>query len=624
MGIIKSLVSRLALPALCLSAISACGGGGYGGSNAAPASYNVGGTVSGLAGTGMVLQNNTGNDLNVTANGAFTFTTMIASGSAYAVTVKTQPGGPTQNCVVASGSGSVGSGNVTNVAVTCTTSSFTVGGTVTGLTGTGLVLQNNAGNDLAVAASGAFTFTTAVASGAAYAVTVKTQPTAQSCTVATGSGTIGAANLTTVAVTCTAIATFTVGGTISGLTGSGLVLQNNAANDLSVSANGTFAFSTALAGGAAYAVTVKTQPSTPSQTCAVASGAGTVAAANVTNVAVTCVVAAGRFAYATNNGSNNISVYSINATSGALTALASSPVAAGSSPYGIAVSPNGKFLAAGNEGSANVSVYSINAATGVLTQVSGSPFTVGTTPEALTFDLTSAYLYVANRDSNNISAFAVNATTGVLTALAGSPVTIASGTLPESIAVDPTGKFVITANGGSDNMSVFSINAGAGTLTAVAGSPFALPAGAGPLGLTFGAAGKFVYTLISTGVGGFSLNATTGALTALSSPSFAITPSNYLSADHAGAYLYAPGTNNVSGYAVNATTGALTLVAGSPYAAGSNAYSVAIDPSNKFLYVANDNAASISGFTINAASGALTSMGTAFAAGSFPDFIAIF
>jgi hypothetical protein len=78
---------------------------------------------------------------------------------------------------------------------------YTIGGTVSGLVGN-VVLQNNAGNNLTVSASGSFTFSTAVNSGEAYAVTVLTQPTGQACTVSTGSGT-ATANVTSVQVTCT-------------------------------------------------------------------------------------------------------------------------------------------------------------------------------------------------------------------------------------------------------------------------------------------------------------------------------------------------------------------------------------------------------------------------------------
>jgi hypothetical protein len=52
-------------------------------------------------------------------NGSFTFATGVASGSPYAVTIKTQPRNPAQTCTVASGSGTIGTANVTNVAVNC-------------------------------------------------------------------------------------------------------------------------------------------------------------------------------------------------------------------------------------------------------------------------------------------------------------------------------------------------------------------------------------------------------------------------------------------------------------------------------------------------------------------------
>jgi 6-phosphogluconolactonase len=126
-------------------------------------------------------------------------------------------------------------------------------------------------------------------------------------------------------------ATYTIGGMVTGLTGSGLVLQNNGGGDLTVSAAGAFTFTAGLAYGAAYAVTVKTQPSSPTQNCVVTNGSGTVGTANVTNVAVVCTDV-GRFAYAANAGDNTLSVYAIDAATGALTAVGT-PVATGTSPY---------------------------------------------------------------------------------------------------------------------------------------------------------------------------------------------------------------------------------------------------------------------------------------------------
>ena len=80
---------------------------------------------------------------------------------------------------------------------------YSVGGSVSGLTGTGLALQNNGGDTLAVAAAAtAFTFTTELLDLAAYEVTVSTQPTGQTCSVTNGSGAIAAADVTDVVVDC--------------------------------------------------------------------------------------------------------------------------------------------------------------------------------------------------------------------------------------------------------------------------------------------------------------------------------------------------------------------------------------------------------------------------------------
>jgi uncharacterized repeat protein (TIGR01451 family) len=80
----------------------------------------------------------------------------------------------------------------------------------------------------------------------------------------------------------------TVGGRVSGLSGSGLVLRNGTEN-LPITANGAYAFLTPVATGATYSVTVTTQPTNPSQTCSVAHRSGTVGTTNVTNVDVACV-----------------------------------------------------------------------------------------------------------------------------------------------------------------------------------------------------------------------------------------------------------------------------------------------------------------------------------------------
>src|SRR5208282_6691562 len=101
---------------------------------------------SGLSGADLVLQNNGADNLSVRADGSFTFPTTLITGNSYSVSVLTQPSAPNQTCVVTQGSGTVGTGNVTNIVLTCankTTATDVIGGTAVGVLGSGLVLQND-------------------------------------------------------------------------------------------------------------------------------------------------------------------------------------------------------------------------------------------------------------------------------------------------------------------------------------------------------------------------------------------------------------------------------------------------------------------------------------------------
>src|SRR5260370_42634141 len=95
---------------LSVSALGACGGSGSPqptGTTPPPTQFSVGGTVAGLAGTGLVLQLNGGNDLQQATNGSFTLSPELASGSTFAVTVKVQPSHPSQTCSVPNKTGTI-------------------------------------------------------------------------------------------------------------------------------------------------------------------------------------------------------------------------------------------------------------------------------------------------------------------------------------------------------------------------------------------------------------------------------------------------------------------------------------------------------------------------------------
>jgi sugar lactone lactonase YvrE len=104
-------------------------------------------------------------------------------------------------------------------------STYTIGGSVTGLVGSGLVLQDNLGDNLPISANGAFTFATAINTGNPYSVTVLSSPIAQNCAVTEGGGTVANANITSVLVTCTTIPSYGLSVTEIG-SGSGTVTSS--------------------------------------------------------------------------------------------------------------------------------------------------------------------------------------------------------------------------------------------------------------------------------------------------------------------------------------------------------------------------------------------------------------
>jgi uncharacterized repeat protein (TIGR03803 family) len=210
--------------------------------------------------------------------------TAVAFGSPYSIAVQTAPAG--LSCTASNASGTMPASNVASIVIACSDRSYTVGGTISGLISSGLVLIN--GSDTLAVSSGASSFTmpTAVAYTGAYAVTVQTQPTGLTCSVSNSAGTMASAAVTDIALTCSAN-TYAVGGSISGLTASGLVLLDNGGDATTLSANATqFTMNTGVAYGSPYTITVQTPPM--GLVCSVSNGTGTVGAADVTSVSITC------------------------------------------------------------------------------------------------------------------------------------------------------------------------------------------------------------------------------------------------------------------------------------------------------------------------------------------------
>lgn len=240
----------------------------------------------------------------------------------------------------------------------------------------------------------------------------------------------------------------TVRGTVSGLAGSGLQLLNSGGNATNVAANGTFTFSTLVARGAAYSVTVGTQPSSPAQACAVANGSGTMGAVDVTNVTVACL----------NSPSAPSGVF---ASTTPVTSLADfstyldgpGTVARFQKPHGVAVDSSGNVYVADTR---NNRIRKVSPAGDVTTLAgtSSAGFANGTgiaasfnRPTGVAVDA-SGNVFVADMGNNCIRKITA---AGVVTTFAGSGVggsTNGTGTSaefnnPKGVAVDSSGNLYV-------------------------------------------------------------------------------------------------------------------------------------------------------------------------------------
>jgi 6-phosphogluconolactonase len=288
----------------------------------------------------------------------------------------------------------------------------------------------------------------------------------------------------------------------------------------------------------------------------------------------------GNFLYVANFGSNDVTSYSRNVTTGVVTPLGTvPPVATGTGPIAMATDSAGQFLFVLNQAptqpEGSISVFSINTTRGLLTEIAGSPFPVGATPSAFAVSQSSSFIYVANGPASSISAFTFNSS-GAISPVAGSPFASTGAAIPNlnTVAIDPKGRFVYATDSANNAVAGFAIQP-SGALTLLSGSPFTLDA-SNPLGLTIDATGSFLY------VGDTQIN------------------------------LFSSGTTGTVSALTISSSGSLAFILGSPFltANGTTASGfVTIDPTNSFLYNSNPNNSSITASSINATTGALTQIG---------------
>lgn len=174
-----------------------------------------------------------------------------------------------------------------------------------------------------------------------------------------------------------------------------------------------------------------------------------------------------RFVVVADLGTDELVVYRLDASTGALTPAHAFKVAPGAGPRHITFHPSGRFLYAINELDSTVSAYAFNAASGSLARLntlSALPNAVSEESHGSGLQITpdGRFLYGGVRGNDNIAIYAIDQSSGHIS-LVDLPST--RGKTPRDLTIDPTGRFVIVCNQNSDALAIFRIDGHTGRLT---------------------------------------------------------------------------------------------------------------------------------------------------------------
>jgi len=231
----------------------------------------------------------------------------------------------------------------------------------------------------------------------------------------------------------------------------------------------------------------------------------------------------GRFLMAANNTgiAHSITVFSI-AADGALTPIAGSPFPTQSRPVGMKVTPNGKFLAVAEPWAEpevqGMEMFSIAAPDGALTSL--GEFAPTGFPSGVDVDCSTSFLYGGEASkSTTVDAYNI-ALDGSLTPLAGSPFMPGVGSNSNVVLLSPDDKTLFVSNQESNTITVFRV-ASSGSLSLLSGSPFSMNHPAyGPSGMATSQDGTLLYVASFSGVVSVFSVATDGNLTEVAGSPF--------------------------------------------------------------------------------------------------------
>ncbi|MBB6143264.1 6-phosphogluconolactonase (cycloisomerase 2 family) [Silvibacterium bohemicum] len=281
---------------------------------------------------------------------------------------------------------------------------------------------------------------------------------------------------------------------------------------------------------------------------------------------------------------------------------------------------SGNYVYVANGETGTIAGFSVG--TSSIAAVSGSPNSLGVAPSAMAATPSGSFLYVSSI-AGVIFGYSIGSN-GALTLLNGGSPLISSIT-PTAMAVDQSGNWLIAVDP-TPIAYIFPIN----TSTGLLGQQAQLTLDPGVQNTTelqntivFSPNNNFVY--ISLGAGGvdtFTFNATTGALTGPTGnlkPKQSTNGAQGLAVDPGNKYLFVAesGTDIVRVLSIG-TTGGVTEVTGSPYAVGVGPTAVLVDSTGSYVYVANKTSNTISAFLLSATGGLTAIAGSPFTTGTTP------
>jgi 6-phosphogluconolactonase len=283
--------------------------------------------------------------------------------------------------------------------------------------------------------------------------------------------------------------------------------------------------------------------------------------------------------------------------------------------------------------SSGINAYRLDTVAGTVTSIFSSPFVVGSSPFGIAIHPSNQFAYVANQGENTISLLQIDASSGSLKEVL--PRTNA-GRSPGPMLMDPSGNFLFVANQGSNDISVFSV-AASGALSPVTqpGGRLTLPVGSVPSAMSMPNSGSLLLVSVPTFSSVYAFTVSSGSLTpAPGSPVSVAEGLSSVTASPTGNYVFVPNpaTNTITGYSVHpSAANLLQILPSSPFAnicgvsststTCSSPFGAAVDPSGKYLYIANYDSTDVSQYTINSSTGFLTTItSTTPTAGTNPAF----